>query len=300
MTGQDAGNQGSFRLSRRRLLAWVAAAALADAANAASASSTLKAIQKRIGGRLGVHVLDSQSGKRIGLDDGARFSMASTFKLPLVAALLWQVDHGAFPLEHTLPISRALLMPNSPVLEPRIAAGATEMSVRDLSAAAVTWSDNTAANVLLAGMGGPQGLTSFARSLGDQVTRFDRTEMDLNSNLPDDPRDTTTPRAMADLMLKIFTQDALTLMSRALLIDWMTAGRVGLDRVRAGLPHNWQAADKPGTGANGAFNDLVITWPPERRPILVAVYMSGSTLDAKQLAAAHADIGKLVGSEKWP
>src|SRR4029078_8925016 len=124
--------------------------------------------------------LDSQSGKRIGLDDGARFAMASTFKVPLVAALLWQVNHEAFPLEHTLAISRAQLLANSPVLEPRIAAGATEMSVRDLCAAAVTFSDNAAANVLLAGMGGPQALTSFARSLGDEVTRFDRTETDLN------------------------------------------------------------------------------------------------------------------------
>jgi beta-lactamase class A len=286
--------------SRRRLLGLVTAAALVDTAGAASASSALRAIQKRVGGKLGVHVLDSQSGKRIGIDDGARFAMASTFKVPLIAALLWQVDHGAFPLTHSLPISRGQLLPNSPVLEPHIAAGATEMSVRDLCAAAITWSDNTAANVLLAGMGGPQALTSFTRSLGDEVTRFDRTETELNSNLPDDPRDTTTPRAMAELLLHLFTQDALSLMSRALLIDWMTASRIGIDRVRAGLPHNWQAADKPGTGANGAFNDLVVTWPPERRPIFVAVYMSGSTLDAKELAAAHADVGKIVGKEKWP
>jgi beta-lactamase class A len=213
---------------------------------------------------------------------------------------LWQVDHGAFPLEHKLPISRSQLLANSPVLEPRVAAGATEMTVRDLCAAAITWSDNAAANVLLTGMGGPQGLTSFARSLGDQITRFDRLEPEVNSNTPDDPRDTTTPRAMAELLLHIFTQDALSLASRALLIDWMTASRIGLDRVRAGLPRNWQAADKPGTGENGAFNDLVITWPPERRPILIAVYMSGSKLDPKQLAAAHAEVGKLVGQEKWP
>jgi beta-lactamase class A len=287
-------------LNRRRLLGLVTAAALADVSEAASAASGLKAIQKRIGGRLGVHVLDSQSGKRFGIEDGARFAMASTFKLPLVAALLWQVDHGAFPLEHKLPISRSQLLTNSPVLEPRVAAGATEMTVRDLCAAAITWSDNAAANVLLTGMGGPQGLTSFARSLGDQITRFDRLEPEVNSNTPDDPRDTTTPRAMAELLLHIFTQDALSLASRALLIDWMTASRIGLDRVRAGLPRNWQAADKPGTGENGAFNDLVITWPPERRPILIAVYMSGSKLDPKQLAAAHAEVGKLVGQEKWP
>jgi beta-lactamase class A len=299
MTGRAQRTRDSHMLSRRELLALATALALPIDA-VASAASTLRAIQKRSGGRLGVHILDSQSGRRIGFEDGARFAMASTFKVPLVAGLLWQVDHGAFPLEHTLPVSKGQLLPNSPVLQPRIDAGATEMTVRELCAAAITYSDNAAANVLLAGMGGPQSLTSFARSLGDQETRFDRTEPDLNGNTPGDPRDTTTPRAMAELMLKIFTQDALSLTSRALLIDWMTASRIGVDRVRAGLPHDWQAADKPGTGENGAFNDLVITWPPERRPILIAVYMSGSKLDAKQLAAAHAEIGQLAGREKWP
>ena len=288
-------------LSRRKLLALSLAAALADSAGAApKGSSGLKAIQKRIGGRLGVHILDSQSGKRIAFEDEQRFAMASTCKLPLAAALLWQVDHGAFPLTHALPVSKDQLVANSPVMEPRFAAGATDMTVRDLCAATISYSDNTATNILLAGIGGPQALTSFVRSLGDQTTRFDRVEVDLNSNLPNDPRDTTTPRAMVELMLRIFTQDALSLTSRALLIDWMSASHSGLDRIHAGLPKSWQAADTPGTGQNSAYNDLAICWPPRRRPILIAAYMSESKLDPKQLAAAHAEIGALVAAEKWP
>ncbi len=145
-----------------------------------------------------------------------------------------------------------------------------------------------------------RSLTAFVRSIGDEVTRFDRTELELNSNLPGDERDTTTPRAMTDTMLKIFTQDVLSLASRALLIDWMTAARSGLNRVRAGLPKSWQAGDKTGTGANGAFNDLVIAWPPSRRPILAAVYMSESTRSPQELAAAQAEIGTIIGKEKWP
>ena len=283
-------------LTRRMLMGLGLAAACATPAEAAS----LRSIQKRIGGRLGVHVLDSQSGKRLAFDDDKRFAMASTFKVPLAAALLWQVDHGAFPLAHSLPISKQDVLVNSPVVEARVGAGVTEMSVRDLCAAAIAYSDNAAANVLLAGMGGPARLTSFVRSLGDDVTRFDRTEPELNSNMPDDPRDTTTPRAMVDTMLKIFTQDVLSLGSRALLIEWMGAARIGLDRVRAGLPKGWQSGDKTGTGENGAYNDLVITWPPKRRPILAAVYMSGSALTPKELSAAHAEIGALIGHEKWP
>ena len=283
-------------LTRRMLMGLGLAAACATPAEAAS----LRSIQKHIGGRLGVSVLDSQSGKRLGLGEDQHFAMASTFKVPLAAAILWQVDHGAFPLAHSLPISKQDVLVNSPVVEARVGAGVTEMSVRDLCAAAIAYSDNAAANVLLAGMGGPARLTSFVRSLGDDVTRFDRTEPELNSNMPDDPRDTTTPRAMVDTMLKIFTQDVLSLGSRALLIEWMGAARIGLDRVRAGLPKGWQSGDKTGTGENGAYNDLVITWPPKRRPILAAVYMSGSALTPKELSAAHAEIGALIGHEKWP
>jgi beta-lactamase class A len=285
--------------TRRELLGLLAAAVAADPALAAGAAPTLKSVHKRIGGRLGVHVLDSQSGRRIAFNDGDRFAMASTFKVPLAAALLWQVDHGAFPLTHELLIGRKDLLANSPILEKAIEVGATSMTVRDLCGAAVSYSDNAAANILLAAMGGPPALTQFLRSTGDEVTRCDRNEPELNSNSPGDPRDTTTPRAMVDTLLKIFTQDLLSLASRALLIDWMIVARNGTDRVRKGLPRNWQTGDKPGTGANAAFNDIVITWPPNRRPIFIAVYSSESTKDPKDLAAAHADIGEMVGREKW-
>ena len=286
--------------TRRELFAISLGMALVGDATAASAASQLKRIHKKVGGRLGVDILDSQSGKRIQYQDNDRFAMTSTFKMTLAAALLWQVDHGAFPLEHTLPVGKDDLLPNSTMVEAQVAAGAQAMSVRDLCAAAVVFSDNAAANVLLGAMGGPASLNAFTRSIGDEVTRFDRIELELNTNQPGDPRDTTTPRAMVDNMLKIFTQDVLSLPSRALLIDWMTAAKSGLNRVRAGLPRSWQAGDKTGTGANGAFNDLVICWPPSRRPIVAAVYMSESKLAVEELAAAQAEIGTLISKEKWP
>jgi beta-lactamase class A len=271
------------------------------ASGAESPARALKRIAERIGGRLGVDVLDSQSGRRFGIDEDSRYAMASTFKLPLAAALLWQVDRGAFGMERALPIERKDLMPNSPAVEAKLAAGANTMTVRELCNAVITQSDNAAANVLLGGIGGPAALTSFMRqSVGDKVTRFDRTEPDLNSNIAGDPRDTTTPKAMIDSMLRIFTTDVLSLPARALLIDWLTASRTGLDRVRAGIPRGWQVGDKTGTGQNNAVNDLVIAYPPGRRPIFVAVYTSESKLTIADLVAAHAEIGRLVAAEKWP
>ena len=284
-------------LTRRHLAGLALAAMLAAPAEAARAERELKAIQKRIGGRLGVHALDSQSGKRAGLDDHSRYAMASTFKLPLAAAILWQVDHGAFNLERTLPITHESLLPNSPAVEARLSAGMETMTLHELCTAIITVSDNAAANILLTGIGGPQALTTFMRNIGDEFTRFDRTEGMLNTNIPGDPRDTTTPRAMVDSMLRIFTQDVLSLTSRALLIDWLTASKLGLDRVRGGIPKSWQSGDKTGTGQNSAVNDLVIAFPPDRRPVFIAVYMSESQLPIEQLNAAHAQIGALVAGE---
>jgi len=286
-------------IARRELLAGAIAAAIATtvASPAGAVDGALKRIRERVGGRLGVHALDSQSGKRWGIDENSRYAMASTFKLPLAAAILWQVDRKAFTLDHTLAIERKDFLPNSPAFEAKLSAGREAMTIRELCAAVITQSDNAAANVLLKGIGGPPALTAFFRTLGDDTSRLDRHEPALNTNIQTDPRDTTTPRAMVDSMLHMFTQDVLTLTSRALLIDWLIASRTGLDRVRAGLPKAWNPGDKTGTGENGAFNDLVIAYPPDRRPVFVAVYMSESTLGPKELAAAHADIGILVGKE---
>lgn len=286
-------------MDRRTMVTLSLATALASPARAANAQHALKAIHKRIGGRLGVHVLDSQSGKRIGYDDESRYAMASTFKLPLAAALLWQVDRSAFKLTRPLAIRHEDLLGNSPVVEAKLKAGATEMNISELCSAVIVHSDNAAANVLLAGIGGPEAFTQFMRRIGDSVTRLDRNEPELNSNVVGDPRDTTTPRAMVDALLRLFTQDVLSLTSRAMLIDWLAAARTGLDRVRAGVPRGWPSGDKTGTGANGAVNDLCLLYPPGRRPIFVAVYMSESTLDVKALSAAHAEIGGIVAREKW-
>lgn len=287
-------------ITRRNLLALTLASAFAARADAAErAEKALKRIQQRIGGRLGVDVLDSQSGRRFGIDANSRYAMASTFKLPLAAALLWQIDRGAFGPERPLAIAQRDLQPHSPAVEAQLAAGAVSMTVRELCAAIVTQSDNAAANILLAGIGGPQALTTFMRSIGDEVTRLDRGEPNLNSNLPGDLRDTTSPRAMVDSMLRIFTQDVLSLPSRAMLIDWMSNSRTGLERVRAGIPKSWQVGDKTGTGENAAVNDLVIAYPPGRRPILIAVYMSESKRTQAELNAAHAEIGGLIANQEW-
>lgn len=243
--------------------------------------------------RLGVFALDTGSGRTVAHDEVSRFAMCSTFKLPLAAAILAQVESGRLSLDRELPFTRADLVNNSPRAEAALERG--RMSVEQACSAIIEVSDNAAANLLLARIGGPAGLTAFARRCGDNTTRFDRTEPALNYMENADPRDTTTPAAMAGLMRALLLGDALTSASRARLAGWMEAASTGLNRLRAGLPGDWRAGDKTGTAGN-FNNDLVIAWPPRRPPILIASFVDAPATDAAGRNAAHAAVARLVAT----
>jgi beta-lactamase class A len=286
-------------LSRRTFLA--AASGLSLSGHGAFASATgdfsqqIQAVRDRIGGRLGLHVLDTESGRRWGFDDDARYAMASTFKMLLAAAILQRADFGSVDLDQPVRIQASDMLSHAPVTSKHLEQGT--MTVRELCAAVVQVSDNPAANLLLKMIDGPTGLTRFLRSLGDRETRLDRYELDLNSNLPGDPRDTTTPRAMVHSMEQVLTKQVLAPASRELLLGWMVTASTGSKLLRRGLPKEWKAGDKSGRGANGAVNNLAIVWPPGRKPILIALYLSESSQTADELSAAHAGIGGIVARE---
>jgi beta-lactamase class A len=136
----------------------------------------------------------------------------AAFKLLAVAAVLARVDRGAERLARRIPFSKADLLEYAPVTKARVSEGS--MTVAELCDAAITLSDNTAANLLLATLGGPPGVTTYARSLGDSVTRLDRIEPGLNEARPGDPRDTTTPTAMLGNLQRLLVGDALSPASR--------------------------------------------------------------------------------------
>jgi beta-lactamase class A len=257
----------------------------------------LEAIHGRIGGRLGVYVMKTQSARlrqtwELAYHAHERFAMCSTFKLLLAGAILARVEDGALTLEQKVPLSEADMISHAPVTASRVAEGS--ISVGELCAAVIEVSDNPAANLLLRLIDGPAGLTRYLRGIGDSVTRLDRYELDLNTNLPGDPRDTTTPHAMVGSMQTLLTGDVLNEESRAHLIRWLRGSKTGLGRIRAGLPADWQAGDKTGTGANGAANDVVVAWPTASSIVTAAVYMSESKESRATLERAHADIGSVI------
>jgi beta-lactamase class A len=244
------------------------------------------------GARLGVAALDTGSGRAVGHDQHGRYAMASTFKLGLAAAIFAEVDRGAIRLDQELAFGPSDMLSHAPVGEAALARG--RLTFAEMCDAIVVVSDNVAANMLLRHIGGPAALTAFFRRCGDRVTRLDRYELELNSNLPGDPRDTTAPAAMVGLMQAVLTGDVLTPNMRGRLVSAMERCATGRDRLRAGLPAAWRAGDKTGTGARGASNDIGFAIPPGRPPILIASYIDAPEATPANRNAAHSQVGRVV------
>lgn len=276
----------------RRLMMFGSAALCAGPAKAV-VEDGLSALEAKSGGRLGVAVLDTQSGRRLSHRADERFAMCSTFKLMLAAAVLARVEAGKEQGDRVIRYGKSDLLTHSPVTEKYLSSG---VSVETLCAAVVRDSDNTGANLLLQTLGGPAGWTSFVRQIGDETSRLDRMELTLNSAIPGDARDTTTPAAMLQDLQKVLLGDVLSARSRRFLIDAMATSTTGLKRLRAGLPKDWLAADKTGTGLKGPCNDIGMFTPPGRAPVLACAYLTNATVADAEQEAVLADIGHLIGS----
>ena len=250
-------------------------------------------LELKSGGRLGVCVLDTKTGAIAHHKGDERFPMCSTFKVLAAAALLKGAGRQLERLEHRVRIEQADIVENSPVTREHV--GADGMSLRELCDAAITRSDNTAGNLLLKNIGGTAGLTGFARSLGDKLTRLDRTEPGLNEAVPGDPRDTTTPNAMAADFRRLLFGDVLPPQARDLLVNWLIANKTGDARLRAGLPQGWRIGDKTGAGEHGTTNDVAVVWPAGHAPLIVAVYLTGAALDSNGRNDVIAGVGREVG-----
>jgi beta-lactamase class A len=266
----------------------IGVAAGAAPAGAQSAWARLPAefarIERREGGRLGVAVVDTGARRAAEHRGGERFPMASTFKMLVGGAVLARVDAGQETLDRRIRFGRGDLVTYSPVTDGH--AGGEGMTVADLLAAMMTVSDNTAANLLLASVGGPEGLTAFLRRLGDAVTRLDRSEPALNEGRPGDPRDTTTPAAMIATLRALTLGEVLAPASRERLVALMAGNRVSGGLLRARLPEGWRVADRSGAGGFNTRGVVGLVWPAGARPpLLVTAYLT----DGPQRALAARD-----------
>lgn len=255
-------------------------------------SDVLTAIEVAHGGRLGVHAIDLANGRTLTLRADERFLMCSTFKVLLVAAVMARVEGQQERLDRMVAYSEKDVLGHSPVTRAHLAEG--RLSVEALCAAAIQESDNGAANLLLASLEGPAGVTRYVRGLGDTVTRLDRNEMTLNT--PSGILDTTTPRAVNRTLGQVLFGQVLTDASRDRIEYWMQTETPGLARIRAGLPQGWVAGDKPGT-AGSECNDLAVVRPPGRAPIMIAAFYDAPDLDDAGREAVLKAVG--VAVSRW-
>lgn len=274
---------------------------LVATARPARAAGTLQArladevakLEAQSGGRLGVAVIDLASGEQAGHRVSERFPMCSTFKMLASAAILARVDAGKDTLSRRVRYEKKDLVEHSPFTEKHVADG---MTLEELCEASMIVSDNTAVNLMLESIGGPAGMTAYIRKLGDQVTRLDRIETMMSESKPGDPRDTTTPEAMARNVRHLVLEDALSPASRQLLVGWLMANQTGDARLKAGLPKGWRAGEKTGSGGYGTTNDVGIFWPPSRQPVIISAYLTESKLPRAGQNATLASVGRAVAA----
>ena len=241
----------------------------APATGIAAAHTQLAALEQAAGGRLGVAAWRQGSELRVAYRADERFPLASTFKAMLAAAVLARSVSQPGLLDQHVRYEKKELVTYSPITEKHLADG---MSVADLCAAALQYSDNSAANFLMTLLGGPQAVTAFARSIGNTVFQLERWETELNSAIPGDVRDTASPASMAHSLQQLLLGNSLPAPQRQQLDAWMRGNTTGDKRIRAGVPADWQVADKTGSGAYGSVNDIGVAYPPSGAPLVIAVY----------------------------
>lgn len=254
--------------------------------------AAVQAEEHALQARVGIALFDANTGRTVHYRGDERFPLNSTHKAFSCAALLAKVDAQAVALDQPVSISSGMLVAYSPITEKSLAP--QTITLRELCRAAVSYSDNTAGNVVLDAIGGTAGFNAYMRSLGDDQTRLDRKEPELNESVPGDLRDTTTPMAIIDGLRKVLLGDGLSEASRIELRQWMLDDRVGAALLRASLPSGWRIADKTGAGGYGSRSIIAVIWPPARRPLVVGIYITQTDASMAASNQAIARIGAVL------
>jgi beta-lactamase class A len=240
-------------------------------ANQAPAVNTdaFSQLEETYDARLGIFAIDTGSGKTIAYREDERFGFASTHKALSVGVLLHQ--NSIEDLNKKITIKSDDLVNYNPITEKNVN---TQMTLKELSEASISYSDNAAANLIFAEIGGPEGFEQGLRDVGDQVTDSSRIEPELNQAEPNQIQDTSTPVAMTDSLRAFTLEEHLSPEKRQLLIKWLKGNKTGDTLIRAGVPSDWEVGDKSGAGSNGIRNDIAILWPPDREPIVLSIMSS--------------------------
>jgi len=260
------------------------------------ANTILKKIteqERHLGARIGVSIYDIAANDSWSYNGNDRFPLMSTFKVLACAKLLVDVEKGLQSFDTSTVITTDSLINWSPITKNLVG---KKMSLKQACSAAMIMSDNTATNIVLTGIKGPKALTQFMRSIGDDITRLDRIEPDLNEALDGDKRDTTTPNAMVKSLHTILFGDVLSQSSKTQLKQWMIDNKVTGSLLRSVLPKQWSIADRSGSGGFGSRGITAAVWSDKRTPIILSIYLTQTEASFVDRNKAIAAIGKEIFS----
>jgi len=260
-------------------------------AQTANVQQQLAELEQKSGGRLGVALINTADNSQILYRADERFAMCSTSKVMAAAAVLKKSETKPDLVNQRVEIKKSDMVNYNPIAEKHVNG---TMTLAELSAAALQYSDNVAMNKLIANVGGPQGVTAFARQIGDQTFRLDRTEPTLNTAIPGDPRDTSSPLAMAQTLRNLTLGTALGESQREQLVTWLKGNTTGAASIKAGLPASWIVGDKTGSGDYGTTNDIAVIWPEDRAPLILVTYFTQPQPKAESRRDVLAAAAKIV------
>ncbi|CAH2461710.1 MULTISPECIES: class A beta-lactamase BlaIII [Bacillus cereus group] len=246
-------------------------------------------LEKEYDAKLGIYALDTGTNQTVAYHSDDRFAFASTSKSLAVGALLRKNSLEA--LDQRITYTHEDLSNYNPITEKHVDTG---MTLKELADASVRYSDSTAHNLILKQLGGPSEFEKILREMGDTVTTSERFEPELNEVHPGETHDTSTPEAIAKTLQSFTLGTALPIEKRELLVDWMKRNTTGDKLIRAGVPKGWEVADKTGAGSYGTRNDIAIIWPPNKKPIVLAILSNHDKEDAKYDDKLIADATKVV------
>lgn len=321
--------RAGYWLSLASLFAIAAAPAQAAFDNAKLRSALTALTVAEGSGRLGVAVRDLEDGSTVLVDAARPYPMQSVYKLPIAVALLDRVDRGRIALTKVVHLTRENRSPGWSPLAREIGPDGLDRTIGQLLEAMMISSDNTACDALLDELGGPTVVQAVMSLKSLYEIRIDRPEKQIYANalglgawrgklyeervreaaiaaLPPerrqlalnaylrDPRDTTTPRGMMDLLAKLAAGELLSADSTERLLQLMTVSATGLTKFKAGLPDDWTLAHKSGAsgetfGIAAADNDVGIATGPDGRRLVIVALLSGSRLksDARERMLAE-------------
>lgn len=247
--------------------------------------------ERQLDARIGVSIYDVTENELWSYNGNATFPLMSTFKTLACAKLLADVEKGSQSFDTSTVITTSSLINWSPITEKHVG---EKFSLKQACSAAMIMSDNTATNIVLTGIKGPKALTQFMRSIGDEVTRLDRIEPDLNEALDGDKRDTTTPNAIVKSLHTLLFGDVLSQASKSQLRQWMIDNKVTGSLLRSVLPESWSIADRSGAGGYGSRGITAVVWSDNRTPLIISIYLTQTDASFAHRNKAIADIGKEI------